>query len=254
VPTIGVRKNARHAKPSKAAPTIAAAGLTASFAAVDIAAMAASASAASANDFAALRQCESGNNYRINTGNGYYGAYQFAQGTWSGLGYSGRPHLASPSTQDAAAAKLQARSGWGQWPACSRKLGLGSSSGGSSVSSTSSTISARTEVRASRTRTRSAAPAVVKPQVRVAVAPTTPPVFIGKPLTVADADRFRIGVRMWQGRMADRGWKIDVDGYFGPQSARVAKKFAAQRDLAQTGLSGEVNKVVWDAAWLLPVT
>jgi hypothetical protein len=74
--------------------------------------------------WAALRQCESGGNYAENTGNGYYGAYQFSQATWSGLGYPGRPDLAPPATQDQAAQRLQARSGWGQWPACSAALGL----------------------------------------------------------------------------------------------------------------------------------
>jgi resuscitation-promoting factor RpfB len=74
--------------------------------------------------FAKLRQCESGNRYDLNTGNGYYGAYQFALGTWQRLGFTGFPHQASPDVQDAAARKLQAKAGWGQWPACSRKLGL----------------------------------------------------------------------------------------------------------------------------------
>jgi hypothetical protein len=71
-----------------------------------------------------LRRCESGDNYAENTGNGFYGAYQFSQSTWSGLGYPGRPDLESPGTQDQAAMKLQAQSGWGQWPACSAALGL----------------------------------------------------------------------------------------------------------------------------------
>ena len=44
--------------------------------------------------------------------------------TWWGLGYSGRPSDASPAVQDRAAEQLQARSGWGQWPACSAELGL----------------------------------------------------------------------------------------------------------------------------------
>jgi hypothetical protein len=71
-----------------------------------------------------LRQCESGDNYRENTGNGFYGAYQFSPTTWTGLGYPGRPDLESPAMQDAAAQKLQAEAGWGQWPACSAALGL----------------------------------------------------------------------------------------------------------------------------------
>jgi hypothetical protein len=72
-----------------------------------------------------LRECESSDNYQANTGNGFYGAYQFSQQTWTDLGYSGRPDLAPPSMQDQAAMKLQAESGWGQWPACAAALGLG---------------------------------------------------------------------------------------------------------------------------------
>ncbi|HEY3703169.1 MAG TPA: transglycosylase family protein, partial [Acidimicrobiales bacterium] len=72
----------------------------------------------------ALRACESGGNYSTNTGNGFYGAYQFTQQTWNGVGMSGSPASASPAQQDAAAQKLQAQSGWGPWPACSSKLGL----------------------------------------------------------------------------------------------------------------------------------
>jgi hypothetical protein len=71
-----------------------------------------------------LRECESGDNYQENTGNGFFGAYQFSASTWTGLGYPGRPDLESPSMQDAAAMKLQAEAGWGQWPACSAALGL----------------------------------------------------------------------------------------------------------------------------------
>jgi hypothetical protein len=71
-----------------------------------------------------LRRCESGGRYDINTGNGFHGAYQFVPSTWRGLGYSGMPHQAPPGVQDEAAQRLQARSGWGQWPACSRRLGL----------------------------------------------------------------------------------------------------------------------------------
>jgi hypothetical protein len=74
--------------------------------------------------WAALRQCESSGNYATNTGNGFYGAYQFLQSTWTALGFPGRPDLEPPAMQDAAAQKLQAMSGWGQWPACSAALGL----------------------------------------------------------------------------------------------------------------------------------
>jgi hypothetical protein len=74
--------------------------------------------------WAGLRRCESDGNYSDNTGNGYYGAYQFSLGTWRGLGLAGLPSAASPDVQDQAARQLQARSGWGQWPSCSRRLRL----------------------------------------------------------------------------------------------------------------------------------
>ena len=85
---------------------------------------AATAAPASDDDVSArLRRCESGNRYDINSGNGFYGAYQFHPGTWRGLGYPGLPHQAPPQVQDEAARRLQARSGWGQWPVCSRRIG-----------------------------------------------------------------------------------------------------------------------------------
>ncbi len=71
-----------------------------------------------------LRLCESGGNYAENSGNGYYGAYQFSLSTWYGLGFTGLPSQATPATQDRAAQVLQAESGWGQWPSCSAQLGL----------------------------------------------------------------------------------------------------------------------------------
>lgn len=74
---------------------------------------------------AELRQCESGGNYQANTGNGYYGAYQFLPSTWRSMntGYD-MPHTAPPEVQDDAAYRLIVRSGWGQFPACARKMGM----------------------------------------------------------------------------------------------------------------------------------
>lgn len=71
-----------------------------------------------------LRQCESGDNYTENSGNGYYGAYQFAATTWWALGFSGLPSSATPSMQDAAATKLQRVDGWSAWPVCSQAIGV----------------------------------------------------------------------------------------------------------------------------------
>lgn len=65
-----------------------------------------------------LRMCESENNYSINTGNGYYGAYQFSLETWQTVGGTGYPNLASPEEQDARAWDLLTRFGPQHWPVC----------------------------------------------------------------------------------------------------------------------------------------
>lgn len=74
--------------------------------------------------WAQLAQCESGGNPATNTGNGFYGMYQFTLETWQSLGGTGYPHEADAATQTAMAKKLQAQAGWGQWPGCADKLGL----------------------------------------------------------------------------------------------------------------------------------
>ncbi len=79
--------------------------------------------AASGDHFDALAQCESGGDPTTNTGNGFYGAFQFTLSTWHSIGRTGNPTDYSYGEQKAAAIDLQARSGWGQWPACSRRLG-----------------------------------------------------------------------------------------------------------------------------------
>jgi resuscitation-promoting factor RpfB len=71
-----------------------------------------------------LRVCESSNNYQRNSGNGYYGAYQFDLSTWQSNGGTGYPHEAPAQVQDQIAQKVQARRGWYPWPACARTLGL----------------------------------------------------------------------------------------------------------------------------------
>lgn len=72
-----------------------------------------------------LAQCESGGNWAINTGNGYYGGLQFSLGTWQAYGGPGMPHQASRETQIAIATKVRdASGGYGAWPHCSSVLGL----------------------------------------------------------------------------------------------------------------------------------
>ena len=62
-----------------------------------------------------IAACESGGNWHINTGNGYYGGLQFSAATWKSVGGPGLPHEHSREVQIKYAKILQARSGWGQW-------------------------------------------------------------------------------------------------------------------------------------------
>jgi resuscitation-promoting factor RpfB len=71
-----------------------------------------------------LAECESGQRWDINTGNGYYGGLQFSPRTWRAYGGSGMAHNASREEQIRIAKRVLADVGWGAWPACSRKLGL----------------------------------------------------------------------------------------------------------------------------------
>ena len=86
---------------------------------------AAPASAADGSTWDSLAGCESGGDWSINTGNGYYGGLQFSLGTWQAFGGSGYPHENSKAEQIRIATKVRdARGGYGDWPACAAKLGL----------------------------------------------------------------------------------------------------------------------------------
>ena len=71
-----------------------------------------------------IASCESGNNWSINTGNGFYGGLQFTQQTWAGFGgtaYAPRADLATPAQQMAIADKVLAVQGPGAWPVCHKR-------------------------------------------------------------------------------------------------------------------------------------
>ncbi|ASU81268.1 hypothetical protein CDG81_18930 [Actinopolyspora erythraea] len=75
-----------------------------------------------------LAECESGGNWHIDTGNGYYGGLQFLRSTWASYGgerYARYPHHAAPAEQVEVADRLRdARGGYGAWPGCARRLRL----------------------------------------------------------------------------------------------------------------------------------
>ncbi|MFJ4842350.1 transglycosylase family protein [Streptomyces sp. NPDC088746] len=115
----------KHRRPSKAVRVATLAGVTG--AAVVVPLMGATgASAASVETWDAVAQCESGGNWSINTGNGYYGGLQFSQSSWAAAGgtqYASRADLATKDQQIAAAEKLLDLQGPGAW-ACAGAGGL----------------------------------------------------------------------------------------------------------------------------------
>jgi LysM repeat protein len=122
--------------------------------------------------------CESGGNWHISTGNGYYGGLQFSLATWHGYGGAGNPADASKSTQIAIAEKVLAGQGWGAWPVCSVKAGAtGSSSSASSSSSSSgsssSSSSGSSSSRSSSSGSSSSGSRTVQPSTSSQVAVTS---------------------------------------------------------------------------------
>ena len=72
----------------------------------------------------AIAQCESGGNWHIDTGNGYYGGLQFSPATWSAYGGHGSAANASRAEQIRIGKRVAARQGWSAWSSCSARLGL----------------------------------------------------------------------------------------------------------------------------------
>ena len=71
-----------------------------------------------------LRTCEAGGRYDRNSGNGYYGAYQYDISTWGNYQGYARADLAPPEVQDQKVYETYKRRGWSPWPGCTKKLGL----------------------------------------------------------------------------------------------------------------------------------
>ena len=69
----------------------------------------------------AVAACESGGNWAINTGNGYYGGLQFTMSTWRANGGTGSPHTASKDEQIRVANNVLRSQGIGAWPVCGRR-------------------------------------------------------------------------------------------------------------------------------------
>uniref|UniRef100_A0AAU2JR64 Transglycosylase family protein n=1 Tax=Streptomyces sp. NBC_00049 TaxID=2903617 RepID=A0AAU2JR64_9ACTN len=110
----------KHRRGSKAVRIVTLAGVAGVAVAAPLMA-AGTASAATASQWDKVAQCESGGNWAINTGNGYYGGLQFSSSTWAGYGgksYAPQANQASKAQQIAVAEKVLKGQGKGAWPSC----------------------------------------------------------------------------------------------------------------------------------------
>lgn len=149
----------KHRRPSKATRVAALAGVTGVAIAAPLMA-AGNASAATASEWDAVAQCESGGNWSINTGNGYYGGLQFSASTWAAYGgtaYASTANQATKAQQIEIAEKVLAGQGKGAWPSCGVGLSsasyTGSSSSSNSNSNSNSDSGSGTSTRSSESQT-----------------------------------------------------------------------------------------------------
>jgi hypothetical protein len=115
----------RHRKPTASAVNVAKIAFTGAVIGSGSLALAGQAGAATDGEWDQVARCESGNNWAINTGNGYQGGLQFSQGTWASHGgaqYAPAAHMATKDEQIAVAERVLATQGKGAWPVCGRGL------------------------------------------------------------------------------------------------------------------------------------
>lgn len=203
--------NAKHraARPaSKARRTFATALLGGATIVGGMFAGAPSAQAAGGNVWDRVAACESGGNWKIATGNGYYGGLQFSKSSWRAAGghrHAALPHHASKSEQIATAKNLLRMQGPGAWPVCSKRAGLNRSNGLAAGGGVATKAASRSVQRASN------APMPTRNQVRKL--------------------QRAVGAR--------------VDGIVGPETVRKTQRHLGQRQTGASYLSGATLKGAW---------
>ncbi|MFJ3232529.1 transglycosylase family protein [Streptomyces sp. NPDC086787] len=167
----------KHRRPSRPvhARVIAIAGVTGAAVAAPLVASG-TASAATASEWDAVAQCESGGNWSINTGNGFYGGVQFSASTWAGYGgtkYAATADKATKSQQIEIAEKVLAGQGKGAWPVCGKGLSRAAYTGGSASNTTKSADRSAEPKAASRSVDRPApSKHTAKPKPKTVTTPT----------------------------------------------------------------------------------
>ena len=155
----------------------------------------ASSAQASGVNWDAVAQCESGGNWSINTGNGYYGGLQFTRGTWRAYGgarYAPTANKASRSEQIRIAENVLDGQGIGAWPVCGKKGGSSKHYSSSSSKTESTSHKAKTHKAKTHKATTHKAHSTKKSTARKATTPkvtrSTTVKPIGKTYVVRSGD------------------------------------------------------------------
>ncbi len=190
----------------------------------------------SANDWATLRQCESSGDYSADTGNGYFGAYQFDQSTWASVGGSGSPSDASPQEQDYRALYLYRMRGWDPW-ICAALSGL-SDTGDSAASS------GRAPSYAEAAYMSGGSGSYAEPNTAACnVGGGTAPIWNDVPFVQGQTYRDMI---CFQRQLGFLGYGLSGSGHFGVNTLNALHQFESDRGLPQTNT---VEMRTWVAAW-----
>jgi len=202
----------------------------------------------SAHTWHRLRMCESSNNYATDTGNGYYGAYQFDLPTWRSVGGSGSPSQASKAEQDARALMLYRQRGWQPWT-CASILGLREDSDAGS---------GRTDnIDVAGSRNRPAATPDHRSAPRTHATHVPPAATISSDVTLrvpafpgtrwyAYGDDNR-NIKTFQDQMHRRGYFPVGTGEYGPNTLRMVKQLQRLNSLVPNGYLGPNT---WRLAWV----
>lgn len=191
----------------------------------------------SASAWATLRQCESSGRYDINTGNGYFGAYQFDLSTWHSVGGTGYPYQASSAEQDYRALYLYRMRGWQPWT-CATIRGLREDS------------SARSKVVPTYADSayigNGSAPSTPTPPTNEGSGGSTSsgaPAYPGRQFSEGDTSE---SLKAWQKQMGARGYGLTGTGYFGPKTKEAVLKL---QKAAGLNVVGYIGPKTWAAAW-----
>ena len=187
-------------------------------------------------DWAKLRMCESSNRYTINTGTGYYGAYQFDLPTWRSVGGKGYPHQASPREQDYRALYLYRMRGWQPWE-CARPNFLNLKEDRSARSKIKPTYAEAAYIGGSSVK-----PSRPKPS-RPGTGPATMPKWPGVVYAFGDCSPH---LRKFQLRMNKFGYDFQGTGCYYDETKRAVLDLQRANGIKD---SGRLGPKTWRAAW-----